>query len=644
MEDRTITREKYSEAKLEANFLQASPAYLTANPGNVTNGSYVNNGDLAVTPLFGNQTNFYVVRHAAYQSNDSTSYTLTVPTSVGNVTIPQLNGSLTLNGRDSKIHVTDYDVGGIDLIYSSAEVYTWKKSGSKSVLLLYGGAGETHEFALPSSLGTPTVEGSGITMQTKGSALIANFQITPARRVLHFGNSLDVYVLWRNDAYNYWVLELPAASPIGNFTSPSKSSIIAKAGYLLRSASVSGSTLSLTGDVNATTSVEVVATGPSNITSVTFNGQSLTTTTSNGRLSASIPYSPPTISVPSLSSLTWKYLNTLPEIQSNYSDALWTSANLNYTNNTVRPLTTPMSLYADDYGYHTGSLIYRGHFIATGNESTLYVDLQGGYAFAYSIWLNSTFVASFPGAGKYEEYNSTYTLPASLTKGASYVFTIVIDHMGLDENYTPGQDQLKDPRGVLDYSLSGHSQSDITWKLTGNLGGEQYVDKTRGPLNEGALYAERQGYHYPAPPSSSWPTSSPLQGLSTAGIGFYTTSFNLSVPTGWDVPMSFAFTNTTASDGSTGAANFRCQLYVNGYQFGKYVNNVGPQTSYPVPEGILNYNGENWIAVSLWSTDANGGGASLGGLELGTDAVVESAYRKPALSPQPAWSQRAGAY
>ena len=108
----------------------ASPAYLTATPGNASNGSYVNTAAIEVTGLFGNgsATNFFVARHAAYNSLASTSYRLTVPTSAGNITIPQLRNystSLTLNGRDSKIHVTDYDVGGINLHYSSAEIFTW---------------------------------------------------------------------------------------------------------------------------------------------------------------------------------------------------------------------------------------------------------------------------------------------------------------------------------------------------------------------------------------------------------------------------------------------------------------------------------------------------------------------------------------
>ena len=109
-----------------ANFLQASPAYLTAKPGNGINGSFVNTDQLAVTPLVGNVTIFYVVRHAAYNSLVSTNYRLTVPTSQGIISIPQLSSYLTLNGRDSKIHVTDYELGGpVGLLYSTPEIFTW---------------------------------------------------------------------------------------------------------------------------------------------------------------------------------------------------------------------------------------------------------------------------------------------------------------------------------------------------------------------------------------------------------------------------------------------------------------------------------------------------------------------------------------
>ena len=271
----------------------------------------------------------------------------------------------------------------------------------------------------------------------------------------------------------------------------------------------------------------------------------------------------PQLSVPSLSGLTWKYLDSLPEVQSSYDDSLWPNADHTYSNNTVQNLTTPTSLFASDYGFNTGNLLFRGHFVATGQETALSVGTQGGSAYASSIYLNSTLLNAFPGTSVNSNYIQNVTL-SNLTAGASYTLTVLLDNMGLEEDFTVGSDTNKLPRGILNYTLAGRDQSAITWKLTGNLGGEDYQDKTRGPLNEGGLYAERQAYHLPKPPTSNWTVSSPLQGTTAPGVAFYTTSFDLDVPAGYDVPMSFVFTNVT------GAANFRSQLYVNGYQFGKY--------------------------------------------------------------------------
>lgn len=191
-----MTREKYSEAKLEANFLQASPAYLTAIPQNNTdaNGSYTGNSALAVTALLG-ETNFFVIRHAAYNSNDSTSYHITLPTSQGNITIPQLGGTLTLHGRDSKIHVTDYSVGAYNLLYSTAEIFTWKEYASKTVLVVYGGPNEEHELAFTACGRAQTIEGSGVKVAYKNGATIINYETSATRRIVQLENNLYVYLL-----------------------------------------------------------------------------------------------------------------------------------------------------------------------------------------------------------------------------------------------------------------------------------------------------------------------------------------------------------------------------------------------------------------------------------------------------------------
>jgi hypothetical protein len=124
-EDRTITREKYSEAKLEANFLVATPSYLTAVP-DLRNATYVSSPDLTASLLKGERTQFLIVRHTDYASTETTNYTLTLPdTSAGDIHIPQAGGTLSLHGRDSKILLFDYELKGINVLYSTAEVFTW---------------------------------------------------------------------------------------------------------------------------------------------------------------------------------------------------------------------------------------------------------------------------------------------------------------------------------------------------------------------------------------------------------------------------------------------------------------------------------------------------------------------------------------
>jgi beta-galactosidase len=164
-------------------------------------------------------------------------------------------------------------------------------------------------------------------------------------------------------------------------------------------------------------------------------------------------------------------------------------------------------------------------------------------------------------------YNQTLSL-GGLKEGEKYIIMILIDHMGNDENFIVNADYMKDPRGLVDYSLNGRDKEAISWKITGNLGGEQYQDHSRGPFNEGAFYAERQGYHLPGAPLNEWKTQSPFTEITESGVGFWATSFDLDLPAGYDIPLSVQFTNSTTKDSSV--AKFRSELFVNGWQFGKY--------------------------------------------------------------------------
>ncbi|KAJ9611262.1 hypothetical protein H2200_004445 [Cladophialophora chaetospira] len=640
-ENRQVDRQKYSELKLIANFVKVSAAYLTATPRELnTTSLFTDTADLKVTSLAstGSATTFYVVRHFNYSSLDSTSYKLLLPTSSGNLTVPELGGSLTLGARDSKVHVTDYDVGGINILYSTAEIFTWKTFGTRTVLILYGGDGEHHEVAVTSSSAPIVAEGEPSTVTTKqsGPTVFIAWDTSGDRRIVQVGQ-LEIYLLDKASAYNYWVPEVSEdASGAGYTTNQSiQISIIVKAGYLVRQAYLQGSELHLTADFNDTTPIEII--GASQASALYVNNQPLQCqVTTRGDWSTSIAYQEATLSIPDLKALTWKYKDSLPEIQAGYDDSSWTTASLTYTNNTVRNLTTPTTLYASDYGYHVGSLIYRGHFTAQGQSTNLSINTQGGWAYGHSLWLDQTFIGSYAGVSTENNTNATYPI-SSLQSGVNHTITVVIDHMGMEESGTVGFDKMKTPRGILDYALSGYSKDSITWKLTGNLGGEDYIDRSRGPLNEGAMYAERQGWHLPNPPSQTWESRSPLEGIDQPGVGFFSTSFDLDIPTGWDVPMSFKFGNTT-----TPPVPYRVQLFVNGYQFGKYINHIGPQMSYPVPQGILNYNGTNWLSLTLWVHET--GGAKLDDFELVYDRPILTSMSEVAYVGGTAYAARQGAY
>ncbi|KAJ5682629.1 Glycoside hydrolase family 35 [Penicillium macrosclerotiorum] len=642
-ESRNITREKYSELKLLGNFAKVSPSYLLTTPGSLTTSTYTTNSDLAVTPLLGSNSSvssYFVIRHSDYSSEDSATYKLNLPTSAGQLTIPQLGGSLTLSGRDSKIHVVDYDVAGTNILYSTAEVFTWKKFADEKVLVLYGGPGEHHELAVSRGSSSSVIEGpsSGISSKKVGNAIVIGWDVSTTRRIVKVGD-LKILLLDRNSAYNYWTPEVSTdgtTTPGFSSEKTTASSIIVKAGYLVRNAYLKGSDLHIQADFNATTSVEVIG-APSAAKNLFINGdKTKSTIDKNGIWSASIKYTAPKISLPSLKGLKWKSIDTLPEIKNTYDDSAWTKANQPYTKNSVNSLRTPTSLFSSDYGFHTGTLIYRGHFTANGKEDSFSIETQGGTAFGSSVWIDETYVGSWSGISIDSDYNATYTLP-TLQSGKSYVITVVIDNMGLDEDWTVGSEEMKDPRGILSYTLSGHDASAVSWKLTGNLGGEDYQDSVRGPLNEGGLYAERQGFHQPQPPAQKWDSSSPFTGLSKPGIRFYSASFDLDLPQGWDVPLFFTFGNSTSPPSA-----YRVQLYVNGYQYGKYVNNIGPQSAYPVPEGILNYQGTNWLALSLWALEEDG--AKVEDLELINTTPVLTSLGDVESVDQPKYKARRGAY
>jgi beta-galactosidase GanA len=157
-----------------------------------------------------------------------------------------------------------------------------------------------------------------------------------------------------------------------------------------------------------------------------------------------------------------------------------------------------------------------------------------------------------------------------------------------------------------------------TWKIQGNAGGESNIDPVRGPMNEGGLFGERLGWHLPGFDTSKWERSSPVEeGVQGAGVKWFSTTFSLDMDEDLDVPIGIEI---GAPEGTVA----RVLLFVNGYQYGKFVPHIGPQTRFPIPPGIINMRGENSLSVVVWAQTE--GGAKLSTLKLIEYARLESGF------------------
>ncbi|KAJ3902306.1 glycoside hydrolase family 35 protein [Lentinula edodes] len=566
---------------------------------------------------------FYFLRQNDSPSTALVSTQLTVDTTHGTLTVPQFGGGITFNGRESKILVTDYVFGAnqIVILYSTAEIMTWSTVDEIDYIILYAPPTQSGEtvFVFDSE---PTVDvnnASNVNSTFSNGTLTLQYLLDGSQFVtIKHGNLTLVAIIVDTTIANQWHAPvLPGNGEFGNhFSVGSNETILVSGPYVVRSASITGDTLSLNGDLDGTTTIEFIA--PDAIARLSWNDAAVQfQKTDHGTSTATVVVEPLHLILPVLNS--WKVTGSLPEIDPRFDDSNFTLADqmeTNYTN--LPPLAGSQVLYAQQYGFYGGNIIFRGHFNATGDETAVNLTVQYGFAGGYSAWLNGAFLGSSQGNATVSLSTNVWPFPdGALKVGADNVLVVLQDHMGLSETSTNGG---KEPRGIRGYSLIGGNTSFTSWRMQGNQGGAAGAPDTfRGYLNEGGLYAERIGAHLPGYPDDTWTTGSPLTGVSQAGINFYRTSFELNIPDGFDVPVRLSFTPSAIT------SNFRVQIYLNGWQIGKYINNIGPQTVFVLPAGILFRNSTNTLALSMWSLDAEG--ASITGLEVISDGIFATALK-----------------
>jgi len=518
--------------------------------------------------------------------------------------------------------VTNYSVGASSKIsFSTAQIFYAGTIDNRDVLFLHGNSTQEHEAAIqltgtpnnlhntPASLVKFTTNGAGL---AQGTTIISFFAGIEGLVTVWDSDTQLVLFADSDTAATFWspVIAGNSDDPLSNFWGiGTNESILVGGPYLVRDATISGSNLALRGDLSTDVSLTVI--GPKVIKSISWNGENVSEdvaassslTTSGGfvgQLSLSQAFTG--VTVPKLTG--WKFMDSLPEIESSFNDDSWTIANHTTTNIPLKPYYGDGKiLYGCDYGFCENIVLWRGHFTATGAEKTVNLSINGGEAFAGSVWVNNVFLGTSFGNSSnnqniLEETDEKFIFPAgALIAGKDNIITVVQDNMGLNETDGSNTDSSKSPRGIRGFALDGNNTNFTQWKVQGKVGGYMnYPDKVRGVMNEGGLFGERQGWHLPGFPTDGWPLRDLSQGLpnNAAGVGFFISTFNLNIPQGLDVMMSFTFEEPLGQP-------YRAILFVNGWMMGKRVGNLGPQAKFPVHEGILDYQGENTVAVALWA-------------------------------------------
>ena len=598
-------RPKATAMKLIGLFLQSVPEIDKVDPGpTVTPSSSAIKVYDDVNPDTG--THFYVAMHNPSNLTSDNAFTFPITTSDGSYTVPQ-SGTLQINGQDSKILVAAYDMDHQHLVYSTSEIMTHFTDAGTDLALLHGRAGEDGETVLRYSGEAPTVRVLAGEVSSNYDPATGDLRLDYVHHGLieveiSGGNRPPLLLLIADDstAGTFW-RQNTSAGPV-----------LERGPELVRGAAIAGDTLSLTGDTSAPSDLELWA--PPQVQQVTWDGNPVAVTRSASGSLVAIDQlqGPQPVTLPDLSSATWRYSPGSPEASPLFDDSSWTVANKTNTNSTTPPPAGQSVLTADDYGFHHGDVWYRGHYSGAGTATTIALHYGGGGAGMLQAWLDGRYLgqnvlpsglSSPPTTG-----TATFAIPADLQTDSAHELSVMVRNDGHNEDGGVN-DAQKEGRGLISVTLTDASSAQVSapiaWKIQGDQGGEDIADPVRGPLNNGGLYGERAGWYLPGYPDSDWATATVPASSAAPGTSWYRTTFDLNIPSVDDPSLGITIGDPTTPHSS---ANYRALIFVNGWNMGQYIANVGPQHTFVIPNGVLNPDGENTLAIAVTSDGGAGNG------------------------------------
>ncbi|MEV5603573.1 beta-galactosidase [Streptomyces sp. NPDC052299] len=553
----------------------------------------------ATTSVSGNGMRLLTLRHP--DSNDTTASRVTLPLDLGPgaayARVPQKAGTgITVDGRDATALVADYAFGPHRLVYSTSQVLTHLTAG-RDLLVLDGARGTDGETVLRYAKRPRVTTTDGESVESVWDPVAKDLRLNYAHgapRTVRVtgGGAPDLTVLIgdREGVATTW--QLDAGSGRALVTGPE----------LARTARVRGARLDLTGDTREAGPLRVFA--PAGVRALTWNGRTVRVERdAAGALTGRLP-GPAKAEVPAPA--TWRTAASDPERAADFDDSAWTRADRTTAANTRHGpgAASGVVLDTDEYGFHEGDTWYRGHYTPTAAGSTVEVTVRTGTAGHALVWLDGHYL------GAQGDGSATYKVPEGLTEpGRPAVLAILVRNMGQYEDWS-SDGRSKGGRGLADVAIAGAGKTE--WRIQGARGGDEPADTARGLYNNGGLYGERVGWHLPGAPDASWARTGSLKS-DRPGVRWYRTTARLDLPEGADTALALR-----VEDAGGRTDKYRVQLFVNGWNTGQYVNNVGPQREFVIPSGFLKPHGDNTVALAVTAEQTGVGPDSVRLVEQGT--------------------------
>ena len=579
--------------------------------------------------------------------------------------IPQKEGTtLTLHGRDAIMLTADKQMGGHELYYTTSQMFgATLNSAGGSLQYLTGTRGDSGETVLHYTT-QPQVSAPEGVEQTWDAAtgqlrLNYSYSASPQQIIIKDGDKvLSLRIIDRTTAQTTWLLDGTRNGKL--------SSVAVEGVELARTAKFTGKdTLQLTGSVSAESNVRVIA--PAGINHVGFNGGSLNPASATGSAgnagnadaakftgtagaAASAAKAATgtnsatgtgdvgvfTGKVPGPAAVASQQLSFVKstdyaEAKATYDDSKWKvaadtqAANPRFQGPGEYSHTV---LDSNHYGFYEGSVWYRGTFTATKADPYLYLQGNGGSGVPsqgknpafMQVWVNGVYAGAYDAAGNWAKVN----VPAGTVKSGDKV-TVAVLVNNLGQNLDWSDDGLsKQNRGLFDVAIEG---SAATWKIHGadaDFAAKATTNPSGTLYNNGGLGGEKAGFHMPGFDDSKWAKADNLH--SQAGVTWYRARVKLNLPANQDTAFRLDINSSRFSSLGDRA---QATLFVNGWNTGVYIGDRGPQTSFTIPAGFINPNGENVISIAVAAKEDGMGPDSV------TLRVVHSTT-KPALGSTPA--------